>query len=335
MDILKSKYYDIFTNDKNVCKTEYRNLCKKYHPDVSSAKNSKEIFQHITSLYDEAMKKIDSNNWESNNQFEFLTDKSKIKVNFLIKIETELCTKYICKNSILYFFEKKNKLFFLNMIEKIKFIESYFLLNKELATQYESYFPKILDIWENQDFNIVAIKKDNNSIDLKTLVSKNIPIEPPHVYWIISRLFGLQMVLASMGIEYNDFSINSIYVDVKNHDVFLYDGFWYSTKLNEKLIALEKSVYESFTLIDKTNKTSSISSNIESIKQIGKILLTNGNPNGFEYINIPKEIKKFFMKGSSNDSLKEFQSWDKSIDSIGKRVFVKFNVDVENIYEGE
>ena len=54
---------DIFENDKEKVRSLYRELAKKYHPDVSTDKNSAIYFAKITELYNEALEKIDKGIW--------------------------------------------------------------------------------------------------------------------------------------------------------------------------------------------------------------------------------------------------------------------------------
>lgn len=48
------KLGDLFTNDKYMIKCEYRDLAKKWHPDVND-KDTSEVFAHINDLYNKAL----------------------------------------------------------------------------------------------------------------------------------------------------------------------------------------------------------------------------------------------------------------------------------------
>lgn len=53
-----SWFSDKAHTDETLLKEEYRELAKKYHPDISKVENAKEIFQSIAAEYDELMRHI-------------------------------------------------------------------------------------------------------------------------------------------------------------------------------------------------------------------------------------------------------------------------------------
>lgn len=95
--VLKAKKCgDIFSNDTDKIKEEYRKLIKEYHPDVNRDSTAREAFQIIQKLYAEAQEYIAQGKWQSSNTI-ILKEKNSTKrrtINFLININNLLKNKF-------------------------------------------------------------------------------------------------------------------------------------------------------------------------------------------------------------------------------------------------
>ena len=75
----------------------------------------------------------------------------------------------------------------------------------------------------------------------------------------------------------------------------------------------------------KTNKIGSISTDLESIKLIGRKIIGSGK--------VPEPFEKWLHKGVGDNAMKEFDAWDLALEqSFGKRRFIKMEIDSNVIY---
>lgn len=61
--LLIEKVGDLFSNDAELCKAEYRSLVKKWHPDINVGDTSKTM-EKINELYRRALQLISEGKWE-------------------------------------------------------------------------------------------------------------------------------------------------------------------------------------------------------------------------------------------------------------------------------
>lgn len=92
--ILNAKYpWDIFTKDKY--KAEYRDLVRKYHPDVYTG--DKSIMQKVNELYESAQSFIDNGLWGVNTSFVVLNtaEGKELKIAYVSTYSFELGSVYL------------------------------------------------------------------------------------------------------------------------------------------------------------------------------------------------------------------------------------------------
>ena len=98
-----TKAGDLFTNNPDICKTEYKELSKFWHPDSNKSSNSTDVFCKIGELYRNALKDFESGTWEKTNFVRLaLTNGSYIEMTYLDKFDFELGVCYITSTKVVY-----------------------------------------------------------------------------------------------------------------------------------------------------------------------------------------------------------------------------------------
>lgn len=310
---------------------QWKRLRVKWHPDTTKEHfDTKDIFIHITKLYQNALLQISNNSWKGVDTLQFTDSSNKIyKFKYLSKhvgSDFELGPMYIGNTNILYVIDDKYKNLFDNGINQIKDIKyPYDFLEKEFSI----YLPKI----KYKDNLILVIEKPKNAVLLKDLIDylPNKRIDPLHVAWIVNGLFNITTLLDFVGICHNSILDNTVFVDPINHSVHLLGGWWYSTKENQKLKAIPKELLTKSIL--ETGKTKSIHDR-KAIKRLALQCLGDSLGNSL-YLddNIPKDMISWLKSSNIPDALQDYEAWENLLKNIfGKRKFIKWNIDTNEIY---
>ena len=318
---------DIFVNDKNKNRLIYKELAKKYHPDVCSDINAAEDFAKINELYNQAIEKINKGIWFEKDilLIENINGK-KYKLKYLKKYDFELGCFYIGTHHLIYIINRQNKKFLDNALTVLKNLR---YADLKMEQEFKRYFPNIVDTFELKtgDFCLV-LKKDPTDFLLSDLIdfykNKGEELEDKHCAWVISRLSNIACFLKYNGLVHNGISINNCLISPEYHTIMLLGGWWYCVPNGEKLIGTQKSVYDVMPIKEKSEKISTYKTDLESIKQIGRQLNRN----------YPKPFDNWVNQAASDDAFKEFEEWNKVLyDSYGERKFIVLDISEKDIYK--
>jgi hypothetical protein len=334
--ILKAKKPgDIFSNNASKIKDEYKSLVKRYHPDVNKSPNANEVFQKINELYEQGLKDIESDKWERKNFVQLnKKDGKKVQIVFLSHTAFELGEMYVCDTHLIYIFNNDKKKYYDNMLKRLENI-SY--MNGEMEKEFKRYLPSLETTYETMEGNFVAVFK--KTVDVYPL--KNVldalggELEGRHIAWIMSRLSNLCCFLKYNNLVHNGLTIDNCFISPEYHSILLLGGWWYTVGTDEKMIGMTKEVYDFVPISSKESKIASPISDLESIKNIGRILGGSGNPRIFSMkTDIPKPLRDFLVKGAGNDAYKEFSEWDSVLtEAYGVRKFIPLLVTKNQIYK--
>lgn len=314
---------ELFVNDINKSKEIFRVLAKAYHPDVCTTFDSTKVFTKINTLYAEAVSKIEKGIWFEK---DLLSIQSKLGkkygFKYLGKHIFELGTFYIGREFIVYIIEKQHKNFYHNAINTLK---SFKYASIEMENEFKRYFPNIKDTFEcdNGDYALV-LEKTEDVFLLEDFYNCRKDLDPKHTAWIISRLCNIACFLRYNNLVHNGISLSNCFISPKYHTIMIYGGWWYTVKENEKMIGTQKCIYDIMPIKEKSLKIGSFKTDLESVKQIGRLL---------ENDNTPNELKNWVKNASSGNAISEFESWNTVLDKTwGKRTFIKLNITEKEIY---
>lgn len=313
---------DLFTNDLDICKTEYRSYAKRYHPD-SDCGNS-EIFDAITKLYNKAIDLIASGDWEKSNYIQFTNEKNKtLELSYLMKDRFDLGEMYIGNSFLMYIFSTGKDKYadnFIKRVNEIKYSDS------SMESEFKRYIPSIrFEGKLNTGERYIVISKTPDIVPLKLLLNNK--LEHKHSAWIISRLFNIGCFLRYNGIVHNGIKIDNLFISPKYHTVMLYGGWWFSTLNKEEMIGCTKDIYDIMSANSKMDKMSNYVTDIESIRLVGRKICSD----------YPKEVNDFLNMGSTGDAYKEIKSWNSVlVITYGeKRKFTPFEININQLYENQ
>ena len=302
IDILNIKNPFLLFNSANN-KEIFRNLIREFHPDKHNGeKIYNEACSHICKLYEQVSKcKFDTTNL--------------ICVN-----NSSFCNEYIYKDKIIY--DLKDKTDFVLKVQSLSFKYA----NDDMKKVFEPILPKF--IFNNN--NIIVTNKNENLYSLKYIMMMLKKLDNRTVMWIISRLMNLCCFMQFNNIAYNNFKIENLYVDTKNHNVYLLCGWWFFEKINSIVKFVDYEIYNIISTNIIKSKICTTKTDLICIKNIAKKLL-GYEMNFIRDNSIPNALKKWLIEQPGSNAFEEFQKWDRCIvDSFGKRKFTDFPINVNN-----
>lgn len=335
--ILKAKKCgDLFENNIDKIKAEYKELARAYHPDLYKEDNANEILANLNTLYDRALEFYQNGVWEQSNSI-FIRPKEKkitFKFRYLAERTFELGKFYISGGNVVYLLDNEHKKYYDNAIKQIQSLK---YANEKMHEEFARYMPNLKSYYETEEgkWCIIMAKTEDVYLLNDLLKQQGGKMDDKHVAWVISRLSNITCFLQYNNIIHNGISLNNCYVSPNHHSILLLGGWWYATKENEKIIGTQKEIFNIMPLKAKTEKVPSYKTDLESIKLIGKLLLNNRSlmtkRGTFDFT--PEPFKNFLRKGASENPKEEFKLWNKALEeSYGERKFIVLNVQESDIY---
>lgn len=323
---------DIFDENESLCKARYRELTKIYHPDAKNG--DRDLFEHITELYKKALELIQDGKWEKSNYISLKTDKNKhLQITYQTKYQFELGICYVCCKHVIYILEKDKEKYYRNYLEKVKSLK---YATPEMETVMKRTMPLIISNGrlDTGEYYIV-LSKTEDVYPLKNLLSYMNEIPGKHVAWIISRLSSICCYLEYNHFVHNGIDINSCFVSPKYHSILLFGGWWYTSKIGDRLLGTTKEIFDLMPVVAKTEKKANTITDLESVKLIGRTLFNEKTCRTLnERTDIPKPIKDFLIRGSGDDAITEMSIWDENLNkAYGQRKFIELNVTEKDIYK--
>lgn len=317
---------DIFSRgDEQSVIQEYRQMAKEYHPDVCPLTNAHEIVSKLNALYESALMLIKCGEWEVSNFFEIkdMTGR-RYSTKYLKAYPFELGTAYIADLSITYLFERTHSNFFNSALEQIKAIH---YANSDMEKEMSRYMPHIRYAFETSDGRYCLILQKTADVfslsDILSFYSGTVPDR--HAAWIISRLCNLCCFFDYMGIAHNGLTLENCFISPQYHTLLPLGGWWYAKPQGERLLGIPRSIYDIMPIKAKSDKISSISTDLEASRAIGRKLVNS--------VNAPQAMLEFLNSGSSKAAA-DFSRWNKTLDTAyGKRQFVEMNIGKLDIYK--
>jgi len=327
--ILNGKYGDIFPiRDETKIEAYYREYCKLIHPDKNKDPRATEAFMRLGQLKESAIQALHTGEWEEQDtiRFEHISKKRTLFIQYLYHHTTDVCDYYVTEEHIIYTFHLKRKKYYDNFIHWLKYPYKY--ANPEMRLRFEPMLPHSnAELFETVDKYIVNVPKATNIYPLRAVIDNIWSGKVPdrHWAWITSRLMELVNFLHYNDIVLNGFDLDALFVSLDNHQLYLYGGWWFATKTDEKLIGTTSKIWANMPPRAKASHIGDPITDIESIKLMGRT-----------YCDTPPDALTYFFQSGSGDSYNEWEKWEKAIQkAYGERKFIKITATKEEIYNKE
>jgi hypothetical protein len=227
LDIKRAE--DLFSGDIEAVKKKHRDLAKEWHPDKNKSKKADAVFQKVSFLYEEALKKIEEGCWGYAGRALLYNKKGKggWSLNYHIKHAFELGEYYVGDHSVVYLVDKEHKKLFSHgqaMIETLQYP------SKKVELECKRYLPTDIEVMETKEGKFaMAVKKTPDLLPLRDVLKHyEGKLHPTQAAWILSTLYNLGCYLWTSGVAHNDISFGLVLHLPELHSGALLGGWWYA-----------------------------------------------------------------------------------------------------------
>ena len=306
-----------------------------WHSDVNKTPQAEEVFQHLNSLHQEAIKRIKEDTWIVPG---VLIAKPKLgkELHILYKKKHpfELGMMYIGENYLSFVIGPYNQDLVTNAIS---LISSFSYKDDKMKQEFSKYLPEIPEVIELKDGSLLVLMKKNNDLILLRDLFNHLDhkLDPKHVAWIMSSLYNLSCYLNFTGINNNAISLDTYFVCPEMHSGVLLGGWWYGFKVDKKLVALPSKYINCVPSHVLANRMSSSTIDLELIRALGRELLC-GEPNKIHLLlnKDPIALTNWVCISSLGKPIDDYKKWQLVLnDAFGPRKFVPLDIKASDVYK--
>lgn len=294
----------------------------------------RKMFEQFQKIFDVLLNQEGEQNlkegfWVESCQEELLReDGETITIEYLVKQNVDICTMYVAKRHVIYVFEKAMEPYaqrYKDMIGKIEYP------SPDMEKELRNYVPKLVTECKLADGSMfLAIAKEEEVYPLRMLGT----LLDRHVAWIISRMENLCCLLSYNDMVLNGFIEDNLFVDPKNHQIYLYGGWWFAGFHGSETAGASKAI---LPLLRKTNNQvsrNSVQTDLEALRMIATHLLGYADKEALKQDSIlAPAFRRFLLNAPKGNAIEDFAEWDKVLEkSFGERKFIPLEITKEEIY---
>lgn len=311
---------------KDVAEVFFLDQIKKWHPDVCSHPQAKDMFIKLRTLQKSAIEKIKKGTWQVPGQATFhiseIGDPKELLFRYVHKRPFELGTQYIANHNIVWDFKTE----FYDFWKKLDGGMSFNWANPNMKKDFEQLLPFVAQTKRHSTGFLLIMKRPENSYPLRDVLTKlGGSIDPKHVAWIINRLYSIACYLQWASLTHNNISLDTVWVNPEKHWCYLLGGWPYSAKAGTALSVLPTRTVSNLAPETKREKKAIHKTDLNLIRLLAREVLSSTD--------LPKPMASWLKYTSTGDAFKDFESWQKVLtDSFGARRFVELKVDMSDFY---
>lgn len=325
----------------------YRQLMKRWHPDLNKDPKAPDVASHITALYRAAEKKIEAGRWVVPGLLSLRgIDKVTRKVPFRVRRQFEIgemfygpkTAAFMLKTEYADLFHNANKTLGRIKYPSQRFIDKLqrYIPHAITAAQHPS---AILASFETVDGHCVLVIRKTPDVFLLQDVIDHFGgrLEPKHVAWVINRFYDMLCLLEFNKLTHNAISPETVFVSGEHHGTLLLGGWWYVKEAGSRMDALPPLARSLATPDMLKSKTADPAVDLRMIRALGRSML--GDITGMTFPlrkDIPKPMADFLRGPVSGSARIDFADWERVLSaSFGDRSFAKMELNPNDIFKGE
>lgn len=326
---------DLFTGDEAIMKSEYWSLAKEWHPDHhNNSTESNKVTVHLNLLYKRGLEMLKKGDWKRENFIKFIAKDGKMhEINYYAVHDFEFGKTFLCNTVVIYIIPLLYKHLFNNAV---RVINGFQYAHDEMRKEFSRYVPTDITTFETNDEELgIVVHKSSDLLLLRDVLNHyNGQMPDRHVAWIISRLLNIVCYIEYNGITHNGISLDTFFISPPLHGGALLGGWWYSVPTGSKMIGTSQDILALMSPESQRNKISSIYTDLECVRSIGRELL--GDKNGTRLLTMKAAPDPFiqWLRGTSLGNPKgTYKRWNEVLtESYGPRQFVALDITKEIIY---
>lgn len=334
----------LFTNSSSEAKLEYRRLVRYWHPDTKKTPESERVFLHIVQLYNRAVEKISSGNWDtlyaeqSDGLYKFkLLDGEVKSCRYRSKFAFELGTTYVADNSMMFEVAKNFEDLFENGHKRIHTLT---FKNNAMALEFANFLPQVKELYKTTKANLLVVRKTPDQLLLSDIIDYAGGTITPitHIGWILNSLLNIACYLQWTGLTHNAICAKTVVISPLRHSVMLLGGWFYCTEHGRRLRYLPDETVTHAPPDVLNTKNADFRVDLESIKALGRAIAgdVNGSKLRFDK-SYPQDLAEWLTMPAGDDAREEYKIFKHEVlrNSFGPPRFINWKLDAQTLYKKE
>lgn len=255
-------------------------------------------------------------------------DGETIKVAYLTRRRTDMCTMYVARRNVVFVFEREKEdsaRRYCEMAGQVAYPDPG--MEKELS----NYIPHIVTKCMLADGRaFLAIEKAEGVYPLGMLGI----LMDRHVAWIISRLENLCCLLEYNRMVLNGLTVENLFVDPANHQVYLYGGWWFAGYQGAEAPGASGILLPYLKRGASGKSRNDIFTDLSGIRLAAVKLLGGESREGLRgRLPLPEPFCRFLENAPKDSAAADFTEWDRVLGaSYGERRFIPLSMTEEEVY---
>jgi len=322
----------LFGGSAGDIKQAYRLLAMKWHPDRSTDPDAHTVFQHIKCLYEQT----GVPSAPGNGQLQLTAlDGKRYDINYLRCHRFELGSLYMAGTVAAFVIDRDHA----DLVQRAeRTIAGLDYANDGMRSQVAPHLPAypFAGAFQTASAYVIVMRKSPDQLLLRDVLDYfGGRLDPRHVAWVVSSLLNLCCYLQYAGIAHNALSLDTCFMSPQAHSVAILGGWWYAAGAGMPMVAAPASTLDWGPHDLMATKCSSIRTDLELVRAIGRELL--GDIGGSRLAgdnDVPRAFAHWLRLPASNDAIDEYRTWRTQVlhDSFGARRFAELPLTQSDIY---
>ena len=324
----------LFGGDEQTAKREFRALAARWHPDRCPARGATEVFQHVSRLYEAALRKLRGGLWQTPGLLVLRArDGARYKVRYRQERAFELGRLFVGREIAAYVVEKEHADLFENALQTLDRLPC---ADARMAAEVGRALPEIVRRFETEAHCVLVLRKAADQVPLRDLLDHlGGRMDARHVAWIVSSLLNLACYLDYAQLAHNAITLDSWFVSPSQHGGALLGGWWYAVRQGEPMLAAPAATVQHAPFEVMEHRRGDRRTDLELIRALGRELLGDASGARLARENAaPPPMIDWLRRPADGCAVRDYQTWMSQVlkDSFGERRFVKLDINVEELY---
>lgn len=312
-------------------KTQYRKLASQHHPDKGGDAAD---FQLVKDLYEQALVKAESGEpWDTGKSVTWTNGAGKYNLRYKAKYDHGIGRVYVASKKVLMTLDGS----FSDIGDRALSMIRRCVDNAGPTDKLREVNRWILPELSGPSNPIgLLLAKDGDIHPMRSVLRAYPKIHAAHAAWMIGRLMHILCFLEWRGIVHGDLSLDSLFVNLKNHSLHLYGGWWFCVEKGQRFAALPARSIRLCPSDIMKEKVANKRLDFELARHAACEILGAPSPTELRMRkDLPAPLVQFLVTPFAAPTATElYNQWEKVRDaSFAKRQFVVFSHDPKVIYK--
>ena len=310
----------LFPGNAKEARRTYHTLSKVWHPDHPAG--SHEVMSHITSLYQQALRKIADGLWEGATVVSIHEETITYDLHTRTSYPFLFGHTLICDNSVVYLYDAK---YVEEWAWHANIAKTFHYASPKMQEEFERYLPRVARTGSMKDGrHVLQLHKTPDLICLRDVVTHCSKLDPKHVAWIVSSLLNLACYLSYTNMVHHEISPDTYFISPELHSGALLGGWSFACPTNDPVTHVSKRTYDVMPFAAKRTKLAMHLTDLELIRLTARECLAG---------TAPEPMQTWVHAVSTGSAVEQYKEWSEILKrTFGPRRFVRMAVNADDVY---